>query len=109
MNNDYSKNIECFDKFDQEQATILINLPAIKENVAQLFIFGSVARGTNEIESDLDILIKPKIVSREVYDQITKAIKGTLDCRTDIIFETSLSQYFTVMIDNINKDKVRIM
>lgn len=68
------------------------------ENIVQIILFGSVARGDDTEESDIDILIVSPIADEIRHDIHQKAI--------DIIFETDEVISARIMsVDDFNKTK----
>lgn len=68
------------------------------ENIVQIILFGSVARGDDNEESDIDILIVSPIADEIRHDIHQKAI--------DIIFETDEVISARIMsVDDFNKTK----
>lgn len=80
-----------------------MNIEKIKEKVSPILdhygvtyaaVFGSVARGENRPESDVDILIRPgKPLGMFSYMALVRSIEESLGKKVDLVTEKSLNKF----------------
>lgn len=74
--------------------------------IVKLGIFGSVARGENTDDSDVDIVVEIKNPTLLLMFELHKALEQLLCCKVDLIrFRNSLRP---LLLANINKEAVYV-
>lgn len=77
-----------------------------KYDVAKVYLFGSCARGTDDLDSDIDFFVVPnKTISLLQQSALLVDCKEGFNKDVDIVIDDGIEDNF---IKNINKDKVLI-
>ena len=79
---------------------------AEKFGIESMALFGSVARGEHNENSDVDLLIKFKSPSLYLYADISDALESILGMKVDIVSESARKR--PGFIEEISKDMVSI-
>lgn len=102
------------------QMKILLNVAAINDTVKsfagqdfELYLFGSAARGEDDRQSDIDILILGKVDDRTVV-QVVESIKNALDREVNPVVKdpleySQLARTDRVFYENLQRDRIRIL
>ena len=65
-----------------------------KYGIRHAAVFGSVSRGTNQPESDVDLLVKlGKPMGMFVYMRLLRELETTLGVRVDLVTDKSLNKF----------------
>lgn len=65
-----------------------------KYGVRHAAVFGSVSRGTNRPESDIDLLVKlGKPMGMFMYMRLLRELETTLGSKVDLVTENSLNKF----------------
>ncbi|HBV01076.1 MAG TPA: hypothetical protein DEF00_01625 [Candidatus Taylorbacteria bacterium] len=65
-----------------------------KYDVRHAAVFGSVSRGTNRPESDIDLLVKlGKPMGMFAYMRLLRELESTLGVNVDLVTENSLNKF----------------
>lgn len=80
-------------KFIQDRREEILEI-AEKFGAKHVRVFGSVARGTDGLESDLDIIVEME-KGRSLLDiiAIKQDVEDLLGCKVDVVTEASISPY----------------
>lgn len=83
-----------------------------KYNVERAYLFGSAAKGSMNLESDIDILVhfSPNLDAIEYgnnYFDLMYALQNLLNKDVDLVAEETITNPF--LLQSINKDKVSIL
>ena len=74
--------------------------------ITKLGIFGSVARGENTEESDIDIIVEVKTPTLPLMHNLHKAIASLFDCKVDLVrLRKSLRP---LLLSNINNEAIYV-
>jgi len=75
-----------------------------KYNVESLYVFGSAARGTNTIDSDLDLIVE-FAGKRNLFKiiELSQKLSEISGVKVDLVTKDSISEY---MKDNIEREKI---
>ena len=82
------------------------NENAEKYGIESIALFGSVARGEHNKNSDVDLLIKFKSPSLYLYAELSDALEPILGMKVDIVSESARKR--PGFIEEISKDMVSI-
>ena len=77
-----------------------------KFGIESMSLFGSVARGEHNENSDVDLLIKFKSPSLYLYAELSDALESILGMKVDIVSESARKR--PGFIEEISKDMVSI-
>ncbi|SNY41464.1 hypothetical protein SAMN06265827_12849 [Orenia metallireducens] len=74
-----------------------------KEGIELMGVFGSVARGEEKDNSDIDIIIKYKKSDKSLFDliRLENELTKLFGRKVDLLTDNSISPY---IIDNVEKD-----
>lgn len=77
----------------------------IDKPVKRAFLFGSVARQEDGINSDIDLLLELEYIQgiSKIFIQMNRELPSILDRKVDIVTTESLNRFMKVIID---KDKI---
>lgn len=94
----------------QKDITYLINYPGIQ--IQKIILFGSCARGTYKITSDIDLLLVTKdSLTRDVRGEIASELEEPVDyVKTDIVFysEMIFRNSDSLLMKQVKKDGIII-
>ena len=96
-----SKKTEKTNTFEELK---LIVVPLLKPYAKRISVFGSVARGDNEEESDIDLLVDLKPPDRRPvlgfkWFRLEKELKELLGKKVDLISEKEISPHLKPIIE----------
>ena len=82
------------------------NENAEKYGIEHMSLFGSVARGEHNENSDVDLLIKFKSPSLYLYSELSDALESILGMKVDIVSESARKR--PGFIEEISKDLINL-
>ena len=82
------------------------NENAEKFGIERMSLFGSVARGEHNENSDVDLLIKFKSPSLYLYAELSDALESILGMKVDIVSESARKR--PGFIEEISKDLINL-
>ena len=96
-------------------ASFLVRDKAISENITKIMLFGSVARGDFDEESDVDIFIETKLQEKIIQKQLDlfnkskiKEIYGLKGIRNDIVLKTGSLDRWKGLRESIAEDGITV-
>lgn len=89
-----------------ELLRIFKNENAEKYGIESIALFGSVARGEHNENSDVDLLIKFKFPSLYLYAELSDALESILGMKVDIVSASARKR--PGFIEEISKDLIHL-